>query len=923
MNAYTFLRLGATISLIVLSAVISEGGSLFYDFNNGLPTALTVVGAASVRSADGASGQAGDGYLSVTDAINQQATKVIFPDFNQGSVVKTFTFDCDVRIGGGTDRPADGFSINFVRASDPALEPTLGGWSRTDSDGGNFNAFAGVFDGLPEEGATTGLAIGFDAWQSDSIVGVQDVAGISVRVDGNLVAQFPSPLKRSNVFFPGQPNPGGQGTLYEYIYDNTIWNQPPSSPNYPFSMQTGAQNPSRDDNNPNETSWKLLKWEHFKVQLAEQNTVKIFWKGNEITPNGGLPVAFTPTPGRFILGGRTGGANEVHHIDNILLSTESTETKPNPPTISAQPIRQTVRAGDNVSFTVTAIGSSPLSYLWRFNGMAISGATSATLNLNSVGSGNSGGYSVSVSNPYGSITSVNATLAVLDNPTGGVPPKPPTYSPPPPKQSGKDSLILITHGWQPLGGYEAWTDNTGWVDDMAIAINQNLTSHGFNNWQVSPYKWLFGATGPFPWLAQANGYDEGEKVGQAIVNLGFTHVHLIGHSAGAALVQGALTSIKSKAPTTVVHATFLDPYVGFGNDWRGVYGVGADWSDSYFCADLTGSTTEGALGGAFNVDVTWLDEHKILYPVYNSSLLSTPDTLIPSSYQARASHPWPHDFYQATVTGGLDGTEGLGFPLSMEGGGWDNRGTFPRGVAPRVLGSVSLSVLSQGLLPVRSDPLQDLNTLPLADSGSGTVQLTDKGFSFLTPANPAQPPLPNHPKPAGVGTSAWLSIGVTVTNQVNFVSFDAQFTSAADAAGLLTVYWNTNQIGAVDESVTLAGLHSYTFALPTVFEAGNYALGFSLDRFTNVVSSLTVTNVATGFVGVTQPITLAALGFATNGAPVLKLTGAPGYNYLIQASTNLLDWTPTALLVNTNGTAFFAEPGPASKTARFYRATLP
>ena len=44
---------------------------------------------------------------------------------------------------------------------------------------------------------------------------------------------------------------------------------------------------------------------------------------------------------------------------------------------------------------------------------------------------------------------------------------------------------------------------------------------------------------------------------------------------------------------------------------------------------------------------------------------------------------------------------------------------------------------------------------------------------------------------------------------------------------------------------------------------------------------------------------------------------------IVQGSTNLLDWTPTALLVNTNGTVLFAEPGPAAKIARFYRATLP
>ncbi|MBI3414848.1 MAG: immunoglobulin domain-containing protein [Verrucomicrobia bacterium] len=591
------------------------------------------------------------------------------------------------------------------------------------------------------------------------------------------------------------------------------------------------------------------------------------------------------------------------------------------PTIITQPVSQTVKAGQNASFTVTATGTEPLSYQWRFNGVTIPSATSTTLTLNSVGAGNSGGYSVIVSNPYGSKTSATATLAVLANPTGGVPPTPPTYSPPPAKQTGKDSLILITHGWQPLGGYEAWTDNTGWVDDMANAISQNLVSRGFNNWQVSPYKWLVGATATFPWLAQVSGYNEGEKVGQTIVNQGFTHVHLIGHSAGAALVQGALQTIKSKASTTVVHTTFLDPYVGPGNDWRSVYGLGADWADSYFSIDLTGSTTEGALGGAFNVDVTWLDQNKTVQAVYCSSPSSTPATLTPCSYQAISSHPWPHDFYTATVTGSLGGTEGLGFPLSKEGGGWDNRSTYPRGLAPRVLGS--MPILTQGIFPVRSDPLLGLNTLLSANSGNGTVQLTDKSFSFLTLPALAPQSLTKSARLAQIGTAAWLSIGVPVTNQVNFVSFDAQFTSEAGATGLLTVYWNTNQIGVVDESVTLAGLHSYTFALPAVFEAGHYALGFALDPFTNVVSSVTVTNVGTGYAGLTNPIALSATNSASNVTPVLTLTADAGFNYLIQASTNLFDWTPFAVLLNTNGAVQFTDPAITNLSRRFYRAVVP
>ncbi|KAB2645128.1 MAG: immunoglobulin domain-containing protein, partial [Verrucomicrobia bacterium] len=49
------------------------------------------------------------------------------------------------------------------------------------------------------------------------------------------------------------------------------------------------------------------------------------------------------------------------------------------PSFTTQPTSQTVTAGANVNFNVTASGTAPLSYQWRLNGANISGATSATL----------------------------------------------------------------------------------------------------------------------------------------------------------------------------------------------------------------------------------------------------------------------------------------------------------------------------------------------------------------------------------------------------------------------------------------------------------------------------------------------------------------------------------------------------------------
>lgn len=94
------------------------------------------------------------------------------------------------------------------------------------------------------------------------------------------------------------------------------------------------------------------------------------------------------------------------------LSASATLTVGVPPAVTTQPRNQTVKSGSTVTFTVAATGTAPLRYQWRFNGAAISGATSCSLRLTKVQRKNAGTYSVFVSNAFGSTTSSAATLTV-------------------------------------------------------------------------------------------------------------------------------------------------------------------------------------------------------------------------------------------------------------------------------------------------------------------------------------------------------------------------------------------------------------------------------------------------------------------------------------------------------------------------------
>ncbi len=91
-----------------------------------------------------------------------------------------------------------------------------------------------------------------------------------------------------------------------------------------------------------------------------------------------------------------------------------------PPIIRAQPVSQTNSFGTTATFTVYAIGSTPLHYHWRKNGTElldderVAGSHASTLTIGSLYGCDSGNYDVVITNAYGAATSAIAVLRVLD-----------------------------------------------------------------------------------------------------------------------------------------------------------------------------------------------------------------------------------------------------------------------------------------------------------------------------------------------------------------------------------------------------------------------------------------------------------------------------------------------------------------------------
>ena len=83
------------------------------------------------------------------------------------------------------------------------------------------------------------------------------------------------------------------------------------------------------------------------------------------------------------------------------------------PSIVSQTLSSTVLEGTNVTLSVNAFGTAPMSYTWFHDGLEIIGQTGTSLTLNNVQASDAGPYQVSVTNVVGVTMSTNIVLTVI------------------------------------------------------------------------------------------------------------------------------------------------------------------------------------------------------------------------------------------------------------------------------------------------------------------------------------------------------------------------------------------------------------------------------------------------------------------------------------------------------------------------------
>jgi hypothetical protein len=139
------------------------------------------------------------------------------------------------------------------------------------------------------------------------------------------------------------------------------------------------------------------------------STTAVDGSDNATTAAAGYVSSLTAGTNNFTAGYTTGG--------KFVFAVE-VFSPPTAPSISTQPQSQTIFSNGTPKFSVTAIGTAPLSYQWFTNSTAtalsnggnISGATTNVLTITGATPANGGNYFVVITNSLGSVTSSVANL---------------------------------------------------------------------------------------------------------------------------------------------------------------------------------------------------------------------------------------------------------------------------------------------------------------------------------------------------------------------------------------------------------------------------------------------------------------------------------------------------------------------------------
>jgi hypothetical protein len=151
------------------------------------------------------------------------------------------------------------------------------------------------------------------------------------------------------------------------------------------------------------TSGSTYQWTFNSIPISGATSATLTLGNVQLSAAGNYQVTAT----------NSGGST----LSNIAVLTVT--TAPTLPAFTVQPVAETVASPSTVVFSAAASGLPAPTYQWKFNGAAISGATSARLVVNGATAANAGSYTCVATNSVGSAPSAAATLSIASTANPG------------------------------------------------------------------------------------------------------------------------------------------------------------------------------------------------------------------------------------------------------------------------------------------------------------------------------------------------------------------------------------------------------------------------------------------------------------------------------------------------------------------------
>ncbi len=276
------------VTLHVVQIDVTGVAKASFNFEDGaVPANTAVYGNALVTAGAGAGGSTG---LLLTDANNGETGSFVVNDLDNGAAVTGITVTYNLRVGGGSVPPADGNSFSFG------------------------NGLPDDVFGAPEEGAGTGLAVGFDIYD----------------------------------------NAGGEAPAIDLSYNGVQID----TVKLPIDViETGDA------------------FVPVVIQLKNDGTLDVVYNSEVIFHNRPIPGFASISGGRFGWAARTGGLNENQIVDDITIATT---TVPGPLHFVQTPASVAALVGKTVTLDAAVNNDTGVTYQWSKNGTAVAGATSSS-----------------------------------------------------------------------------------------------------------------------------------------------------------------------------------------------------------------------------------------------------------------------------------------------------------------------------------------------------------------------------------------------------------------------------------------------------------------------------------------------------------------------------------------------------------------